>query len=94
MYHPPASVRATYDPLARYLAWIRVAADEKHLPNLTMKHFAEVKSPLLNTLILVRNPVFWLASKLSNKYKLEAAVDGELNHISIAYHSRAMPLHS
>ena len=72
---------------------LKVAVDEKHMPYLTMKHFAEVKSPLLKTFILVRNPVFWLASKLPDTGKLEA-VTGEVNLISIAYHSRAMPLHS
>ena len=59
-----------------------------------MKHFAECNIPQLKTFILVRNPAFQIASKLPNKGKLDAAVAGEVNLISIAYHSRAMPLHS
>jgi len=72
---------------------LKVAADKKHLPYLIMKHFAEFKSPLLKTFTLVQNPVFPIASKIPNKGKLEAAVAGEVNLISIIYHSCAMPLH-
>ena len=59
-----------------------------------MKHFAECNIPQLKTFILVRNPALQIASKLPNKGKLDAAVAGEVNLISIAYHSCAMSLHS
>ena len=59
-----------------------------------MKHFAEIKSPMLKTFILVRNPIFRLASKLSNKGKLEAAIDREVNLISIVYNHHVVPLHN
>ena len=71
---------------------LKVDAAENNLPYLTMKHFAECTIPQLRTFILVRNPAYQTASKLPNKGKLDAAVAGEENLISIAYHSRAMPL--
>ena len=73
---------------------LKVEADEKHLPYLTMMHFAELNIPQLKTFIMARNTAFQIASKLPKKGKLEAAIAGEVNLISIAYHSRAMPLHS
>ena len=42
---------------------------------------------------MVRNPVFPIVSKFPNKWKLEAAVTGEVNLISIIYHLCAMHLH-
>ena len=59
-----------------------------------MKYFAELNIPQLKTFILARNTSYQTASKLPDKGKLDAAVAGEVNLISIVYHSRAMPLHS